>query len=243
MGACILTRRAVSVSDAEEERTHAEHQGDCDRYVYRLRMIAFAHVGAVLVASATIASAQATRASLDFDGDGNADLTYIRATTLEWKTLGSDSGFTTNTTFQWGVRGDKPAPGDYDGDGIADRAVYRDGYFFSPVFGSGAFFRVSMGAISAGASPVQADYDGDGRTDPAVYRPASGLWNVRLSTTGYTARPSSSFSGACPATCRCPATTTATAALNPRSIVHRIERGTCCRRARAGRRRSPSASA
>ena len=62
----------------------------------RLRMIPFAHVGAVLIASATIASAQASRAALDFDGDGNADLTYVRATTFEWKTLGSDSGFTSS---------------------------------------------------------------------------------------------------------------------------------------------------
>ena len=44
--------------------------------------------------------------------------------------------------------------------------------------------RIDVGRL--GALPVQGDYDGDGRTDPATYGPASGLWSIRLSTTGYT---------------------------------------------------------
>jgi hypothetical protein len=74
----------------------------------------------------------------------------------------------------WGISTDTPVPGDYDGDGITDPAVYRDGGWYIYPSGGGAAYSVGWG-ISTDI-PVPGDYDGDGITDPAVYR--DGTWYI-----------------------------------------------------------------
>ena len=101
------------------------------------------------------------------------------------------------------------APGDLDGDGKSDIAVFRPstgvwwvrysslGYTTTNAFHWGA----------QGDLPVAGDYDGDRMTDIAVFRPSGGIWYVWYTASGTTA----GSSGAPPATCRCLGTTTATA--------------------------------
>ena len=119
----------------------------------------------------------------DFDGDQRSDALVLNyyPSGLAWM-----SRLSTTLAFQgrwWGVSGDVPAPGDYDGDGRTDNAIFRPGD------GTWWLWRSGLGGLSLswglpGDVPVAADYDRDGWTDPAVWRPASGFWAVLQSSRG-----------------------------------------------------------
>jgi hypothetical protein len=85
------------------------------------------------------------------------------------------SGSLSTVHYQFGLAGDKPVVGDFDGDLRTDYGVYR------PSEGTWYIQRTHEGfsAVRWGLAddlPVPADYDGDGKTDIAVYRPSEGMW-------------------------------------------------------------------
>ena len=97
-------------------------------------------------------------------------------------TLTSVGGFETFVAkFSGNTAGDILVPGDYDGDGKADQAVYGNGGWFILRSSDGVGQAVGWGGAAQDV-PVAADYDGDGKADVAIYR--SGVWFIIRSSDG-----------------------------------------------------------
>ena len=75
-------------------------------------------------------------------------------------------------------------PGDYDGDGELDEAIWRaaDGYWVIKQSSDGQSKFIPWG--ERGDIPVPDDYDGDHKTDLAFWRPSDGVWHIIHSSNG-----------------------------------------------------------
>ena len=108
----------------------------------------------------------------DFGADGHDHITLFRPASREWLVDG-------DVLAAFGVAGDRPVPGDYDGDAVADRATYR------PSDSTWRILRSSDGTVTTtvwgvpGDIPVPADYNGDHRLEIAVFQPSSATWRIQ----------------------------------------------------------------
>jgi len=87
---------------------------------------------------------------------------------------------------QWGTYNMDPVPGDYDGDGIFDLAVFEwptGKWYIRPVHSMTPFvFQQTWG--NSRTLPVSGDFNGDGRFDLAVYDWRVGNWSIRSAGPG-----------------------------------------------------------
>jgi VCBS repeat protein len=118
----------------------------------------------------------------DYDGDGIDDLAVFRPSETEPAETEAIWYIYNSTNGQWSYkqfgRSDaSPAPADYDGDGKADCAVARLGFY--EILRSKDNVRDTFQLPTIDANPggdsnhndiiVPGDYDGDGKADPAIY--------------------------------------------------------------------------
>jgi hypothetical protein len=104
-----------------------------------------------------------------------------------WRTDASSGKWyfqSSGTNQSWGLPGDVPKPGDYDGDGKADLCIFRPSTNTWWILRSSDGVTVEAPFGASGDKLVPADYDGDGKTDIAVWRPSDYNWYIKLSSTG-----------------------------------------------------------
>ena len=128
----------------------------------------------------------------DYDTDGQADpavfsIVYVNGVGYGVFTILHNEVTAASTatvqSIAWGLAGDTPVPGDYDGAGSAEVAVYRPttGAWYirssGTVVGEPAAGKSEPAVIvtpfKAGDVPDQADYDGIGRLEEAIFRPST----------------------------------------------------------------------
>lgn len=164
-----------------------------------------AHMGYVNVHSTNFSGGEirgqlGAQRPVDNDGDGRTDFSVLRfpniappgVAPISYWNLNSTGGI---QTAQWGdANRDFPAPGDYDGDGKGDLALYRAGATagaqseFWVLLTSDFTYRYFAWGVN-GDQAVARDYDGDGITDVAVFRDgpfigSPAYWYIRQSATG-----------------------------------------------------------
>ena len=141
----------------------------------------------------------------DYDSDGKADLALYRR---DVQTFRGDYTFyikrSTDGSWiaeQFGyAQADFAAPGDYDGDGKHDIAVWRgrdefgNGVWYWHRSSDGAYDQIKWGLTHTPEFPAQGDYDGDGKTDAAVWRRGAGsgdqsFFYINKSSGGFLAIP------------------------------------------------------
>jgi hypothetical protein len=142
--------------------------------------------GSVSAAHLTFAN-EPGKAVVDQDADHKTDFLIARGIAgdnIAWTWL-TQTGAIVNDLFGKATT-DFPEPGDYDGDGKTDIAVWREG-----PHGTWYVHRSSDAGTTAlewgttGDDPsVIGDYDGDGKTDFAVFRKTTGIWWVLRSSDG-----------------------------------------------------------
>src|SRR6266540_6042288 len=118
---------------------------------------------------------------------GDESAAIMRAVVQNRTTLGTDD----QDAIRW-LYGDggssctasSPAPvvvasSDFDGDGLADKAVFQPGTGMWYVKKSNGSGNLSVQWGASGDVPAAGNYTGDARADFAVFRPSNGTWYVR----------------------------------------------------------------
>ena len=199
-GAWGATTNVLVLGNASDFFVPEDYDGDgrTDPAVWRsgsegaARFMYFSSAAGVIVTNIIGQTGDDPSVVADYDGDGRADPALYRAgaaagQTSTWFFILS-GGDGQVSSIRWGLNGDFPCPGDYDGDGSANLTVQRNAGGGSAAFHirtpSGGTNIVIHGNTTDVVVP--GDYDGDQRTDLATIRGIGGqiVWIIRLSTSG-----------------------------------------------------------
>jgi uncharacterized cupin superfamily protein len=131
---------------------------------------------------------------LSFNGTGEVSIVASQAGDEHWNAaVPAINTFNVTAIPVKGI-----ANADFDGDGLADPAIYDEntGTWTVLLSGNGYKKLVKNNYLGGpGWAQASADYDGDGKTDPAIYQESTGNWSVKLSRNGYAQADLSVFLG------------------------------------------------
>ena len=76
-------------------------------------------------------------------------------------------------SIRFGALGGTPLAGDFDGNGIDEVAIFKDGYWMIDINHNGRWDQSDLLAMLGDAEdrPVVGDWDGDGKDDIGIYGP------------------------------------------------------------------------
>jgi hypothetical protein len=126
----------------------------------------------------------------DFDGDGCDTVSIYRPSQGRFyitNRLGAnDRAFVADYSFLFGVPGDKPFVGDFNGDGVDTIGLHREstGLMYFRNSNSSGYAHTQFVYGIPRDKVVAGDWDGDGDDTIAVYRPSTGMVYIRYSNTG-----------------------------------------------------------
>ena len=92
----------------------------------------------------------------------------------------NDTGFA-DVALNYGIPGDYPVVGDWDGNGTVTIGIYRNGYFYQRNSNTIGFADVVFPFGTPGDQPIAGDWNGDGVDTIGVYRPWTGQFLLRNS--------------------------------------------------------------
>jgi uncharacterized delta-60 repeat protein len=126
------------------------------------------------------------RTPFDYDGDGRADVSVLRASANTWYQLYSFNPSIGIVSF--GSSGDIAAPADYDGDGRTDIGIYRRStrQWWYLATSTDTIITVFHQDGVSDSIPRPSDVDGDGKVDLVLYSPTNSVWTRKVSTTSLT---------------------------------------------------------
>ncbi len=126
----------------------------------------------------------------DFDGDGCDTVSVFRPAEQRMYIINAlgEAGAGLGSAdfyFTFGLTGDIPFVGDFDGDGADEIALYRPttGRIFLKWDLSGGPADASFIYGQPGDMPLAGDWNGDGKDTVALYRPSEGIWYIKLTNT------------------------------------------------------------
>jgi hypothetical protein len=92
----------------------------------------------------------------------------------------NDTGFA-DAALNYGLPGDYPVVGDWDGNGTVTIGIYRNGSFFLRNSNTLGFAEMVFPFGNPGDQPIAGDWDGDGVDTIGIYRPSNGQFLLRNS--------------------------------------------------------------
>ena len=113
----------------------------------------------------------------DLDGDQLEGPVSFDPRTGVWSKI-----FIPPATVTWGQWGDLPTPGDFDGDGVDDVAIWRPStgtwWVRCSTPSNCPLGIIAVGFGAPGDIPLPADFNNDGFTDYGIWKPDDGAWFV-----------------------------------------------------------------